>query len=65
MERSGFDEIDMSPKRNDNELYCDYKCRMWWVNRLKKHYLKGKPIWTASMGQRIGSFKIGEKYGSA
>lgn len=55
-EPSKFEGINLSPKRDSNELYCDYKCRMWWVNRLIKHYMKGRPIWQGSMGQRIGSF---------
>lgn len=54
---SVFEGIDLSPKRQYNELYCDYKCRMWWVHRLINHYLKGRPIWQGHMGPRYGSFK--------
>ena len=43
-EKSFFDGIDMNPKRGENELYCDYRCRLWWVKRLTKFYLKGRPI---------------------
>ena len=50
VQESRFSGINMKPKRETNELYCDYKCRMFWVNRLKKHYLKGMAVWTASMG---------------
>lgn len=56
-EPSKFDNVDMHPARRDNELYCDYKCRMWWVNRIKKFYLKGRPIWKGHMGTKYGSFK--------
>lgn len=41
---SQFDGVDMNPKRGYNELYCDYKCRMWWVNRILRRYLKGRVI---------------------
>jgi hypothetical protein len=54
---SKFDGVDMNPKRHDNELYCDYKCRMWWMDRIKKRYLQGYAIWKADMGPRRGSFK--------
>lgn len=53
---SAFEGIDMSPARQANELYCDYKCRLWWIKRLVKFYLNGKPIWQSHMGTRRGSF---------
>ena len=31
--------------RQDGELYCDYKCRLFWEKQLHKRYLKGKSIW--------------------
>lgn len=55
-EPSKFEGIDMNPKRGKNELYCDYKCRQWWVHRLVKFYLRGRPIWQGHMGTRYGSF---------
>lgn len=53
---SAFEGIDMSPERHENELYCDYRCRKWWMARLIKFYLKGRPIWQAHQGIRHGSF---------
>lgn len=52
---SQFTDIDISPKRREGELYCDYRCRLWWVNRILKHYLKGRVVWPGSKGQLIGS----------
>lgn len=43
-EPSRFTDIDIHPERGKNELYCDYKCRMWWVNRILRRYLKGRVI---------------------
>ena len=31
--------------RQDNELYCDFKCRLHWEKRLTKQYFKGHQIW--------------------
>ncbi len=28
--------------RQDNELYCDYKCRLYWENLIRKRYLQGR-----------------------
>jgi len=55
MEESRFKDIDLNPKRGDNELYCDYKCRQWWANRLIKHYLKGRTIWYGHQGTFVGA----------
>ena len=52
-----FSDIDITSKRQDNELYCDYKCRMWWVHRITKRYLQGRPIWGMGNGQKFGKFK--------
>ena len=43
-EPSRFSDIDIHPERGDNELYCDYKCRMWWANRILRRYRKGRVI---------------------
>ena len=29
--KSGFDGINMNNKREDNELFCDYRCRQPWL----------------------------------
>ncbi len=31
--------------RQEGELYCDYKCRLYWENKLMKQYLHGKTMW--------------------
>jgi len=31
--------------REQDELYCDYKCRLWWEGRLRKQYFQGRSIW--------------------
>ena len=54
MEKSRFEGIDLSPKRGDNELFCDYRCRQWWVSRLIKHHLKGQVIWHGHQGTKTG-----------
>ena len=56
MPKSGFDEINLNPVRGARELYCDYKCRMWWANRIIKYYLKGRVIWPGHKGTKHGSF---------
>lgn len=38
---SRFEGINLNPKRGENELYCDYRCRLWWNKRILKHYSKG------------------------
>lgn len=53
---SQFGDLNLSNKREPNELYCDYKCRQWWINRILKHYLRGVPVWHGHQGQKIGSF---------
>ena len=55
-EPTKFSDINITSKREPNELYCDYRCRMWWVNRITKHYLKGRPVWYGHMGAKRGRF---------
>ena len=31
--------------REEGELYCDYRARLYWEGRLKKRYFKGRAIW--------------------
>lgn len=31
--------------RQENELYCDYRCRLFWEKYLRKQYLNGRTIW--------------------
>lgn len=56
---SVFEEF--GPKhRMDDELYCDYRCRLYWENRARRAYLKGQlstqVIWPGYKGMRRGSF---------
>jgi len=46
-----FSDINIETPRGDNELYCDYKCRMWWVNRIMRQYYKGHPV----EGRQVGT----------
>jgi hypothetical protein len=39
-----FSDINITSEREDGELYCDYKCRQWWVNRIMRRYAKGRVI---------------------
>ena len=32
----------MSGKRGSRELYCDYRCRMYWEEKAMRQYLKGE-----------------------
>ncbi len=32
-------------KRLEGELYCDYRCRLWWENLAIKQYSAGRTIW--------------------
>ena len=54
---SQFSDINISNERDLNELYCDFKCRQWWVNRITKRYLRGRTIWNKSMGVKHGRFQ--------
>ena len=31
--------------RQEGELYCDYRARMYWEGRVKKQYFAGKTVW--------------------
>lgn len=31
--------------RQEGELYCDYRCRLYWEQQLLKRYLAGRSIW--------------------
>lgn len=28
--------------RQEGELYCDYRCRLYWENLIRKRYLQGR-----------------------
>jgi hypothetical protein len=34
--------------RQEGELYCDYRCRLYWENYLKKRYISGRSIWDSA-----------------
>lgn len=39
-----FTDININSERSEDELYCDYKCRQWWVNRILRRYSKGRVV---------------------
>jgi len=45
-----FSDINIVSLRGEDELFCDYKCRMWWANRILRRYRQGRPVEGRQMG---------------
>lgn len=58
LEQPEQQEIDLSkvrlsdhmkgPVRLEDELFCDYRCRLWWEKLALKQYQGGKTIWVGA-----------------
>ncbi len=36
------------PVREEDEIFCDYRCRLWWEKMAMKQYMGGRTIWIGS-----------------
>ena len=59
-----FGDINITSLREDDELYCDYRCRQWWVNRIMRHYRKGRPTTGREMGTNRAFRRHQRKHGN-